>query len=132
VTIFADTSAFLALIDNSDRHYVKAEAAWNNISRVQEKIITSNYIVLETFALLCNLIGSEAARDFQQDLLQVVHIEWVTEDIHRAGISAFFAGFKRRLSLVDCVSFEIMRQMGLKEVFAFGRHFKDQGFTVIP
>jgi uncharacterized protein len=34
----------------------------------------------------------------------------------------------RSLSLVDCVSFVVMRQMGLDTAFVFDRHFRNQGF----
>lgn len=34
--------------------------------------------------------------------------------------------------LVCCVSFDIMRQLGIKSLFAFDRHFKEQGFECIP
>ena len=33
---------------------------------------------------------------------------------------------------VNCVSFEIMRQRGLRRVFAFDKHFEEQGFDVVP
>jgi predicted nucleic acid-binding protein len=39
---------------------------------------------------------------------------------------------KRNLSLVDCVSFEIMRALGIKTVFAFDPHFAEQGYRCIP
>ena len=38
----------------------------------------------------------------------------------------------RQLSLVDCTSFVVMRQIGIDDVFAFDRHFAEQGFTVLP
>ncbi|MEI6809693.1 MAG: hypothetical protein WCN95_13310, partial [bacterium] len=33
---------------------------------------------------------------------------------------------------VDCVSFEVMRRLGLRNVFAFDNHFAEQGFLVRP
>ena len=38
----------------------------------------------------------------------------------------------RKLSLVDCASFETMRRLGIQKVFTFDRHFADQGFQVLP
>jgi predicted nucleic acid-binding protein len=34
----------------------------------------------------------------------------------------------RDLSLVDCVSFEIMRDLGIATTFSFDDHFAQQGF----
>ena len=35
---------------------------------------------------------------------------------------------RRKLSLVDCVSFELMRDKGRHTGFAFDAHFNEQGF----
>lgn len=59
-------------------------------------------------------------------------IEWVDEATHRAGVSALITAGRRRLSLVDCTSFEIMRQLGIQRAFAIDRHFSNQGFERIP
>jgi predicted nucleic acid-binding protein len=38
----------------------------------------------------------------------------------------------RELSLVDCVSFDVMRRLETKAAFTFDEHFKDQGFKCFP
>ena len=38
---------------------------------------------------------------------------------------------RRRLSLVDCVSFDVMRRLGLNRVFCFDQHFEEQGFDIV-
>jgi len=35
------------------------------------------------------------------------------------------------LSLVDCVSFEVMRRIGMNRVFCFDPHFEEHGFEVL-
>jgi len=35
---------------------------------------------------------------------------------------------RRQLSLVDCISFEVMRRRGIKTAFTFDDHFAEQGF----
>jgi predicted nucleic acid-binding protein len=130
--IFIDTSAFYALIDADDANHRKAEKSWNAILDPEHTLLTSNYVLLECFALMQHRLGLEAVRNFQEDVLPVIGIEWVEEPVHRAGISALLAAAKRKLSLVDCVSFEIMRMVGAKTAFAFDPHFAEQGFTCIP
>ncbi|WP_187148469.1 hypothetical protein [Geobacter metallireducens] len=39
---------------------------------------------------------------------------------------------RRKSSLVDCVSFELMRMEGIVSAFTFDRHFKEQGFICVP
>jgi predicted nucleic acid-binding protein len=36
------------------------------------------------------------------------------------------------LSLTDCVSFEVIRQHGIRRAFAFDTHFTEHGFEMIP
>lgn len=130
--IFVDTSAFFALLDGDDAHHHKARKAWNEILGGDNTFVTSNYVVVECFALFQHRIGMDAVRGFQDDLLSIINIEYVTASSHKAGVSAFLSAARRKLSLVDCTSFEIMRSLGIREVFAFDPHFKEQGFTTIP
>jgi len=95
-------------------------------------MVTNNYILVETFALLQSRLGLQAVRRFQEDVIPIIQVEFVTPDMHRAGTAALLSAGRRDLSLVDCVSFEVMRDLGIKVVFTFDSHFKEQGFDVIP
>jgi len=52
-------------------------------------------------------------------------------ELHRVAIDAWLEASRRRLSLVDCTSFEVMRRLDLRQVFAFDGHFDEQGFEVL-
>jgi predicted nucleic acid-binding protein len=95
-------------------------------------LVTSNYVPVETFALLQGRLGLEAVRGFQEDVVSIVQVEFVTPEMHRAGTAALLSAGRRGLSLVDCVSLELMRDSGVKVAFAFYSHFQEQGFDVIP
>lgn len=129
---FIDTSAFYALLDRDDRNHQKGRKAWMEILGESPILVTSNYVLVETFALLQGRLGLEAVRRFQEDVVPIVPVEFVTPEIHRAGTAALLSAGRRGLSLVDCVSFEVMRDLGIKVAFTFGSHFHEQGFDVIP
>jgi len=130
--IFIDTSALYALLDRNDGYHRKAKEAWTGLLNEQSIFVTSSYILVESFALVQNRLGLEAARGLQEDILPLVNIEFVTLETHQSGVSVLLSASRRNLSLVDCVSFEIMRASGIRAVFAFDPHFKEQGFTIIP
>ncbi|OGP98580.1 MAG: twitching motility protein PilT [Deltaproteobacteria bacterium RBG_19FT_COMBO_52_11] len=130
--IFVDTSALYALLDRDDRNHQKGKKAWREILDGSSTLVTSNYILVETLALLQSRLGLEAVRGFQEDVVPILQVEFVTLDIHRAGMAALLSAGRRGLSLVDCVSFELMRNLGIKIAFTFDAHFKEQGFTTVP
>lgn len=129
--VFIDTSAFYALLDRDDANHRKAKNILDKILLSQNTLITSNYVLVESFALMQNRLGLPAVRGFQEDMLPLINIEWVNSSAHKSGVSALLAASKRRLSLVDCVSFELMRNLGIKKVFAFDPHFEEQGFEPV-
>ena len=95
-------------------------------------MVTSNYVVLETSALVQNRMGISALRVFTEDIIPLVRIEWIAEQSHRTATQVLLTAGWRRLSLVDCVSFETMRRLGVTAAFCFDTHFKEQGFQVTP
>ena len=132
MNIFIDTAAFLAVLNANDQFHQSAKHIWDEILSSDSSLFSSNYVILETTALLQHRFGIEALRLFEIDILPVVEIAWVDETIHKQGLSALLAANRRDLSLVDCTSFEIMRQTGMDRVFTFDPHFREQGFKVIP
>ena len=129
--VFIDTSAFYALLDRDDANNQKATKVWTNLLGAEHTLVTSNYILVEAFALMQNRLGLAAVRGFQEDMLPLINIEFVSPEMHRSGIAALLSASRRSLSLVDCISFEIMRSSGIKTVFAFDTQFREQGFTVL-
>jgi predicted nucleic acid-binding protein len=132
MNIFVDTSALLAVLDGSDNNHPEAKTFWEKIVNRGDVLLCHNYILVETSALVLRRLGMEAVRVFEQDIIPILRIIWVTEEIHFAAVSAHLVADRRTLSLVDCVSFEIMRRTGVQKAFAFDRHFRDYGFDFNP
>jgi uncharacterized protein len=132
MNLFVDTSAFYALLDGDDANHGKSASAWREMMSSDQSVVTTNYVLVETFALIQSRLGSQAVREFQEDIVPVLHVEFVTLETHRLGIAALLAASRRSLSLVDCVSFEVMRELGMKSVFTFDGHFREHGFAAVP
>ena len=130
--VFLDTSALLAILNAGDRFHQPAKQVWEEVLSTETTLITSNYILLETIALLQHRFGMEAVRLFENEISVIIDVAWVDEATHRQGMSALLAANRRQLTLVDCTSFEIIRQGGVDKVFTFDPHFHEQGFDIIP
>jgi predicted nucleic acid-binding protein len=132
MSVFVDTSAFFAVLDADDENHDAAKQVWEDLLAQEAVLICSNYVLVETLALVQRRLGIPAARTFQEDIVPVLKVEWVDETIHQVGIASVLAAARKELSLVDCVSFEIMRRLGIKAAFVFDDHFDEQGFECLP
>ncbi len=132
MTIFVDTSALLAVLDAGDLFHPQAAASWRQLIESDEDLVSTSYVLVETFALCQSRLGMEAVRTLDQDIVPMLDIVWLDEALHRAAVTAVLAASRRRLSLVDCASFEAMRQRDLTRAFTLDRHFVEHGFETFP
>jgi uncharacterized protein len=86
-------------------------------------------VLVETAALLQHRLGRAAVRVFQEEAVPLLQVDWISEERHRGGMEAVLAAGRKRLSLVDCVIFQSMRENGVRSAFCFDARFREQGFT---
>jgi predicted nucleic acid-binding protein len=130
VRVFADTSGLYALLVRNDEEHGRAVAAFDRLEENDAVLSTSSYVLLETIALLQHRAGLEAVLDFQRRLVPLLDVVWIEQEWYRRGIERLFSEASRQLSLVDCLSFEIMETLDIKTAFAFDRHFVAAGFSL--
>jgi predicted nucleic acid-binding protein len=131
LTVFVDTSALLALLDGGDDNHAAAVAAWTTLAAQSARLVTSNYVVVETTAVAQRRLGIDAVRTLVGDVIPVLDVVFVDEVTHAAAAGALLAAGLRHLSLVDCASFEVMRRANITTAFAYDRHFGEQGFGAV-
>ena len=132
MSLFVDTSAILAIIDADQSGHRDVVHAFDAAIDEGNPLYTSNYVLVETFALVQRRLGLAASRDLASAFVPLLNTLWVDEAVHETALSALLAAGRRSLSLVDCTSFEIMRRHGLTQVVALDRDFSRQGFRVVP
>jgi len=132
VSVFVDTSALFALLDADDGDHGRVLAAFEDLCDSDAVLLTTNYVVVETLAVCQRRLGTEAARHLMANLLPLMDVRWVTPEAHWEAVSVLLTASRRELSLVDCVSFEVMRRLGIRQAFALDGHFREQGFEVVP
>jgi predicted nucleic acid-binding protein len=132
MSIFIDTSGFIAVLDKDDASHTGAAKTWMDILLSEETLLTTNYVIVETCALVQNRLGMTALKVFQEDIVPVLRIQWIDKAVHHAAMGVMLAAVRKKLSLVDCVSFETMRLLEVTIAFTFDKHFKEQGFICLP
>jgi uncharacterized protein len=132
VSVFVDTSALYAILDADDAGHARVSEVWAALVNGAEPLVTGNYTLIESHALLQSRLGLAAVRLFYDAMVPVLDVLWVDEETHQAGVNAVLVAGRRRLSLVDCVSFVLMRRHGIARAFALDPHFAEQGLDVLP
>ena len=130
-TVFADTSGLLALLNASDEHHVRAAHAFASLETRRAPLMSTSYVLVETYALVGRRLGVDAVRRFRTDFAPLLDIIWVDATLHDAGLDLLFDRAKQQLSLVDAVSFVTMRRNGVGEALAFDPHFEQEGFSLV-
>jgi predicted nucleic acid-binding protein len=126
VKVFVDTSALLAILDEDDRFHREAAETFRALMAGTE-LVTHNYVEVEVLSLARRRLGPGAVARLTDRLLPAMTTIWVDEPLHRAALAAH-RGAGASVSLVDNVSFEVMRREVIDQAFAFDADFEAQGF----
>ena len=133
--IFMDTGAFLALEDESDEHHEEAlQFRREALMKEMVEVISTSHILDETLTLTRSRLGIRASIDFSRKIRKsrVVKMLSVSKDIEEKALDVFERYDDKTFSFTDCVSFVVMREMGVKEAFTFDRHFVQMEFVKRP
>ena len=125
--IFLDTSAVLALADLRDEHHAEAVAALESLMSAGNTLLSHNYILVESAALLQSRLGLDSALAFLSDAENFT-VHWVTPTDHAEAVALLIERNLRGLSLVDCMSFVVMRKYDIGTALAFDSDFQAEGF----
>jgi uncharacterized protein len=127
--VFLDAVGLIALWDESDQWHPAAAAAYQLLGAPRRKLVTTRFVLLE-----CG--NAAQRRPYRQDVVQMM--QWLEK---RGGLlnptdqdwSEAWAAYERGRpgdpGIVDCVSFVVMRRLGLTEAFTNDQHFAAAGFT---
>ena len=129
--IFLDTSALLAFLDRDAEQHGPVRESMIQVLRDHEAI-THNYVLVETEALAHRRLGGRAVRALLEDVVPALEVIWVDANLHDTAVGAHLRALRRRSSLVDHVSFELMRRLDLRTVLALDDDFVREGFKLLP
>ena len=130
MSIFVDTSALMALLDADDSCHPQAAEAWQRLVENNEELISTSYVLIESFALSQSRLGAEASETLAEDVIPLLRTIWI-EPAHRTELTRRFQSSEGPKSLTDCASFDTMRRLGLTRAFAFDPQFEEQGFEAV-
>jgi len=130
--IFVDTSFFKGLVDQEDDFHSDSLNILTKLQSGSYELISSNYILDETYTLLRTHCELKDAVDFHDGLgsgLLNVSLFRIEIDDEILAWKLFNEPWSK-LSFTDCTSFAVMKRLDLKEVATFDQHFTRAGFTI--
>lgn len=128
-----DTSAFYALEDADDRHHAEAHSIQDRFRFERPMLFTTHHVLDECATLIGARLEPRRAVRFADRLLssRVVRIIRTDEQTEQAALHVYGRLADPCLSFTDCVSFTVMRALGITTAFAFDRHFQRAGFELL-
>lgn len=129
--VFVDTSAwFEFFMRDAPRH----AAAVRVIGEHQGGLVTTTHVAAELATLMLVRAGHEAAARIGESLRRSPDVHLVHPDAaeEAEGWRLFLARSDKTYSPVDCLSFTVMRRMGIELAVALDDHFRQEGFRVVP
>jgi predicted nucleic acid-binding protein len=131
VVVFVDTSALICLLDEEQEEHLRATRLWGELMDQRARLLTTDYVRLEAWALLQNRLGLAAVQKFSENYLPVFDLHHVTESQFAVAKTHVLGSGRKALSLVDATSFVVMREEAITHAFAFDRHFREHGFKLL-
>src|SRR5688572_1765153 len=130
--VLLDTSAIFALTDARDAHHEEAVRILKRLDDRGEDLLLHTYILLEAFALIHRRHGLRTAMKVSRDLghLETITVDRVLHDEAASWLGSRPGRSMQGASLVDAVSFRVLRREGMEEAFAFDPDFTRAGFRL--
>ena len=128
--IFFDTSAALALADAEDDNHAQAVLAMARLMAEGRALLTHSYVLVESAAVLQRRLGLKSALAFLSDSRHL-NVHWVTAEDHAEAVGVLGKRDRRKLSLVDCMSFIVMRKYRDTMALAYDSDFRAEGFDAV-
>jgi predicted nucleic acid-binding protein len=135
---FVDTSAWFAIQDKSDANHEIASLFVKKSIAGKYQLLTTNYILDETYTLLLERIGYKFVIQFKNtiDIMlssRMLIVTRISESVEEWAWNIFEQfNIDKKWSFTDCTSKVIIEQKSIQEVFAFDHHFEQMGFIRKP
>ena len=129
-TFFADTFYFIALLNSRDPAHAKA-IYFSRLSSV--RFVTTEYVLLE----LADAFHKAPSRAEFLAIWNLLHREPSfrivpgNSNILGRGVQLYKQRADKEWQLTDCISFTLMKDMGIADALTGDKHFEQAGFNAL-
>jgi predicted nucleic acid-binding protein len=128
--VFLDTAGCMAILNASEPGHAEASRSFRELGARGVTIVLTDWIVAETGNGLARTAARGRFASAARLMLASRRVELVYVDsaLMGRGLALYERRADKGWGLVDCVSFEVMRERGMTEAFTNDRHFGQAGF----
>ncbi len=131
--LFTDTSGWGNLVDAGEPHHELAAKVYRLARQQKRKVVTTNYVVAELVALMISPLRIPRPKliSFVLKMKASPYVEIIHVDPTLDGQAWDFLQSHpdKDWSLVDCASFVVMQQRGIRDALTSDHHFEQAGFA---
>ncbi|MBI5651684.1 MAG: PIN domain-containing protein [Chloroflexi bacterium] len=132
---FRRLSAWIAIVDTGDSKHSDARAYYRELINDQTRLITSAFVLAETYTNLRYFLGHHRAVQFNRLVADAqangtLQILWVDPRVFDSAWKIFEKYSDQEFSFADCTSFVLMGEHKIARAFAFDDDFRIMGFDV--
>ncbi|MGI9036026.1 MAG: type II toxin-antitoxin system VapC family toxin [Pyrinomonadaceae bacterium] len=132
-SVFLDTSFSIATAVAKDQFHERAVNLANKIAADNTQIITTQPVILEIGNALSKLKYRRPAVGIIQrlDSDRNVSVISLNDELYAEGFKLFSSRSDKEWSLVDCISFVVMREREITAALTADEHFIQAGFRAL-
>jgi len=128
--VFADTSYYVAFLSGADEWHDRA-IEWSE--KLLGRHVVTEYVLVELGSALSNVQDRHLFVPFVRHLLADAETLFVpaSNTLLHSGLDLFARRPDKDWSLVDCISFLVMKQRRVTDALTTDRHFEQAGFKAL-
>jgi predicted nucleic acid-binding protein len=129
-SLFMDTGFIIALVNDNDQYHQKALILADKFEGFPTVI--TDAVLLE--------IGNALSKNFKIQATEIINYFYSSPEVtiinlnpilFKKGLELYQSYQDKTWGLVDCISFVVMREMGISDVLTFDKHFAQAGFNIL-
>ncbi|MSR56327.1 MAG: PIN domain-containing protein [Planctomycetaceae bacterium] len=130
-TVFLDTVGLIAVWSRRDQWHTAADSVYRTFDPRTTRLVTTSYILLEC-------AKQAVRRSYRTDVVRLREDLGLVGDLFEAtpveldqAWNDYSRGAPGTASVVDLISFSVMRRLGITQAFTSDKHFASAGFEVL-
>lgn len=131
--LLVDTQYLIAIINRLDQWHKSAVQVLEQFEK--PRLVVTQSVLIETLNYFSNF-RAEAKQHAVETIESFATNENVevieqTSEAFENGIELYKSRLDKGYSLTDCISMNVCRELGLKEILTHDRHFEQEGFKIL-